>query len=145
MHDLVKSYALAIGQRVRHAQQELTKAQEALARRQGRPHAAPDAPEATALVEARQVEVTRWDEAHHTSRGLLETFSLTLHPFRLSDSAPRTTAQVASQLQATVEAIEAFAQCQQLPARHDAMAKVRTQVPALAALVDFWWQGVQQD
>ena len=25
------------------------------------------------------------------------------------------------------------------------MAKVRTQVPALAALVDFWWQGVHQD
>ena len=25
------------------------------------------------------------------------------------------------------------------------MIKVRTQVPALAALVDFWWQGVQQD
>jgi hypothetical protein len=30
-------------------------------------------------------------------------------------------------------------------ARHDAMAKVRKQVPALAALVDFWWRGVQQD
>lgn len=145
MHDLVKSYSLAIGQRVRHAQQEFTKAQEALARRQGRPHAAPDAPEAKALVEARQVEVTRWEEAHHTYRGLLETLSLTLHPFRLSDSAPQTTAQVESQLQATVEAIEALAQCQQLPARHDAMTKVRKQVPALAALVDFWWQGVQQD
>ncbi len=145
MHDLVKSYALAIGQRVRHAQQELTKAQEAWARRQGLPHAAPDAPEAKALVEARQVEVTRWDEAHHTYRGLLETLSLTLHPFRLSDSAPQTTTQVASHLQATVEAIEAFAQRHPLPARHDAMAKVRKQVPALAALVDFWWQGVQQD
>lgn len=145
MHDLVKSYSLAIGQRVRHAQQELTKAKEALARRQGLPHAAPDAPEAEALVEARQVEVTRWEEAHHTYRGLLETFSLTLHPFRISDSAPRTTAQVASQLQATLEAIDAFAQCHQLPARHDAMTKVRKQVPALAALVDFWWQGVHQD
>lgn len=145
MHDLVKSYSLAIGQRVRHAHQELTKAQEALARRQGRPHAAPDAPEAKAVVEARQVEVTRWEEAHHTYRGLLETLSLTRHPFRLSDSAPQTTAQVDNQLPATVEAIEAFAQRQQLPARHDAMTKVRKRVPALAALVDFWWQGVQQD
>ena len=34
-HEIVKSYALAIGQRWRHAQQELTKAKEALARRQG--------------------------------------------------------------------------------------------------------------
>src|SRR5919198_3875725 len=37
LHDLGKSYALAIGQRLRHAQQELTKTQEALARRQGVP------------------------------------------------------------------------------------------------------------
>jgi hypothetical protein len=64
--DLVKSSALALGQRVRHAQQELTKAKEALARRQGLPPAAPDAPEAKALVEARQAEVTRWEEAPHT-------------------------------------------------------------------------------
>jgi Family of unknown function (DUF6399) len=32
-----------------------------------------------------------------------------------------------------------------LPACHHAMTKVRKQVPALAALVDFWWQGVWQD
>src|SRR5229473_779458 len=89
MHDLVKSYSLAIGQRVRHAQQELTKAKEALARRQGLPHAAPDAPEAKALVEARQAEVTRWEEAHYTYRGHLETLSLTLHPFSISNSAPQ--------------------------------------------------------
>ncbi len=145
MHDLVKSYSLAIGQRVRHAQQELTKAKEALARRQGLPHAAPDAPEAKALVEARQAEVTRWEEAHYTYRGHLETLSLTLHPFSISNSAPQTSAQVESQLRAAVEAIEALAQRHQVPARHDAMTKVRKQLPALAALVDYWWQGVQQD
>src|SRR5215217_7186845 len=33
----------------------------------------------------------------------------------------------------------------QLPAHHDAMHKVRRQLPALAALVDLWWQGVRQD
>src|SRR5436190_9246421 len=45
MHELVKSYSLPLGQRLRHAQQELMKAQEALARRQG---ALPD-PKAQAL------------------------------------------------------------------------------------------------
>src|SRR5215471_20630896 len=35
LHDLGQSYALAIGQRLRHAQQDLTQAKEALARRQG--------------------------------------------------------------------------------------------------------------
>jgi len=145
MHDLVKSSALAIGQRLRQAQQELTEAKEALARLQGQPQAEQDDAEAKALVEARQAEVTRWEEAHTTYRGHLETLSLTLHPFRISDSAPQTSAQVASQLQAAVEAIEAVVQRHQLPARHDAMTKVRKQVPALAALVDFWWEGVKLD
>jgi len=145
MHDLVKSYSLAIGQRARQAQQELTKVTEALARRQESLHVDQADPEAPALVEARQAEVTRWQDVHNTYRHHLETLSLTLHPFRITDSAPQTSAQVESQLQATVEAIEALAQRHQLPARHDAMTKVRKQVPALAALVDFWWQGVHQD
>jgi Family of unknown function (DUF6399)/IclR helix-turn-helix domain len=114
VHEIVKSYALAIGQRWRHAQQELTKAKEALARRQGLLQGEQATREARALVEARQAEVTRWEE-------------------------------VEDRLMATVEAIEAFARCHQLPARHDAMTKVRKQVPALAALVDFWWQGVHRD
>src|SRR6266702_5724207 len=145
MHDLVKSSALAIGQHLRQAQQELKKAKAALASLQGQPQADQDDSEAKALVEARQAEVTRWEEAHTTYRGHLETLSLTLPPFRISDSAPQTSAQVASQLQAAVEAIEAFAQRHQLPIRHDAMTKVRKQVPALASLVDCWWEEVKLD
>ncbi len=45
-------------------------------------------------------------------------------------------------MQTTIEAIEAFAQRHQVPARSAAMTKGRKQVPAL---VDCWWQGVQQD
>jgi hypothetical protein len=145
MHDLVKSYALTIGQRVRHAQQELVKAQETLARYPASHSMDGRDREARALVEARQVEVTRWAEVRTAYRDYLATLSLTLHPFRIADSAPQTSAQVARQLQATVEAITALAQRQQLPARHDAMTKVSKQVPALAALVDLWWQGVHQD
>jgi hypothetical protein len=145
MQEVVKSYALAIGQRVRQAQQALTQAKEAMARRQGPPKLEQSAPKAKVLGATRQAEVTRWEEARNTSRGLVETRSLTRHPFRLSDAAPQTSAQVESQLQAAREAIEAFAQCHQLPARHDTMAKVRKQVPALAALGDVWWQGVPQD
>jgi hypothetical protein len=143
--EIVKSYSLALGQRWRHAQQALTKATEALARRQGGREAEQASDEARALVQARQAEVTRWEEAHHSYRGHLERLSRTLHPFCLSGSTPQTSAQGESQLTATVEAIEAFAQCHQLPARHDTMAKVRKQLPALAALIDVWWDGVQQD
>ncbi len=145
MHEIIKSYSLALGRHLRSAHQELKTATEALARLQGRPHAAQEASEAQALVAARQAEVTRWEEAHHTYRHHLETLSLTLHPFRMADSAPQTSAQVESHLQAAVEAIDMFAQGHQLPPRHAAMTKVRKQLPALAALVDFWWAGVRRD
>jgi hypothetical protein len=52
VHELIKSYSLAIGRCVRHAHQELTKAEEALARLQALPHVASDRPEAKAKVEA---------------------------------------------------------------------------------------------
>ena len=138
VHEIVKSYSLALGRRVRQAHKELTEAQEALARLQGRPQAAHEAPEAKALVATRQAEVTRWEEAHHTYRRHLDTLALTLHPFRIADSAPQTSAQVDSHLQAAVEAIEVFAQCHQLPARHAAITKVRKQLPDLAAVVDWF-------
>ena len=66
MHDLVKSYSLPLGQRLRHAHQDLMKAKEAMARRQGPPQGDEPAPQATAVVATRQAEVTRWEEAHHT-------------------------------------------------------------------------------
>jgi hypothetical protein len=121
VHEIIKSYSLALGRHLRQAQQELKTAKEALAQLEGRPHAAYDDPKAKALVAARQAEVTHWEEAHHTYRCPLETFSLTLHPFRIADSAPQTSVQVESHLQAAVEAIEGLAQCHQLPVRHAAM------------------------
>ena len=57
VHEIVKSYSLALGRRVRQAHKDLTEAEEALARLQGRPQAAHDVPEAEALVDARQAEV----------------------------------------------------------------------------------------
>jgi hypothetical protein len=96
-------------------------------------------------MEVRQAELRQWEEVRHTYRSHVETLSLTLHPFRIADSAPQTSAQVVSTLQATLEAIEALTKRHQLPARHHAMTKVRKQVPALAALVDFWWEGVGED
>jgi len=145
VHEIIKSYSLALGRHLRQAQQALKTAKEALAQLEGRPHAACDAPKAKALVAARQAEVTHWEEALHTYRRHLETLSLTLHPFRLADSAPQTSVQVESHLQAAVAAIEGLAQCHQLPVRHAAMTKVHKQLPALAALVDFWWEGVRRD
>ena len=145
VHDIIKSYSLAIGRRLSQARQDLMKAKEALAQRAALPHAAPDVPAVQALIVARQAEVQQWEEVQHTYRHHLEMLSLLLHPFRLADSTPQTSDQVASQLHVEVDAIEALAKRHQLPARHPAMQKVRKQIPALAALVDFWWQGVWHD
>ena len=87
------------------------------------------------MVDAKQAEVTRWEAAHNTYRGYLMTLSLTLHPFRLTDSAPQTSTQVESQLD------DGCGDRSGRPAltvtgSPQAMSKVRKQVPALAALVD---------
>src|SRR4051794_5191544 len=145
VHAIVKSYALAIGRRLRQAQKDLKQAEAVLESQRGRSHTDGAGPEAKAQVEARPAEVRRWEAVQRTYRHHLETLSLTLPPFGIADSAPQTSAEVESRLQAAGEAIAVFAQRHQLPARPDTMTKVRKQVPALAALVDFWWQGVHQD
>jgi len=96
IHDLVKSYALAIGPRRRHAQQELTHAEDRLRRRQSRAPESQDDQEAIRLVTARRTDVQCWTEAQHTSRQPLETRSLTLHPFSIDDATAQTSTQVAS-------------------------------------------------
>jgi hypothetical protein len=145
VHDIIKHYSLAIGRRLSHARQELVKATEPLARRQDVPHAVHEDPAVQALIVTRQAEVQQWEAVQHTYRHHLKMLSFILHPFCLSDSTPQTSAQVESRLYAEVEAIEALARRHQLPARQPAMQKVRKQSPALAALVDFWWQGVWHD
>ena len=92
-----------------------------------------------------QASVQQWTEGQRTYRQPLETLSLTRHPFCFVDSTPQTSDQVASQWHAAVEAIEGMARRQQLPARDRAMQQVRKQVPSLAALVDWWWEGVEHD
>jgi len=141
VHEIVKSYALAVGRRVSQAHKDLAHAEAVLESRPGLAQGA----EATAEVEAKRAEVQRWEEMQRTYRHHLETLSLTLHPFGIADSAPQTSVQVESRLHAAVEAIEALARRHQLPVHHDTMPKVRRQLPALAALVDLWWQGVKQD
>ena len=145
VHDIVKSYALAIGRRVRQAHKDLKQAEAVLERHRGHTHVESAVPAAQAQVEARQAQVSRWEAVQSAYRHHLETLSLTLHPFSIVDSAPQTSAQVESRLYAEVEALEALARGHQLPVRPHALTKVRVQLPPLAALVDLWWHGVEQD
>src|SRR5216683_6190124 len=72
IHDIIKSYSLAMGRCVRHAHQELQKAEEALTRRSALAHGAPERPEAKTEVEAKRAEVRRWEEVQRTYRHQLE-------------------------------------------------------------------------
>ena len=145
VHDIVKSYALALGRQLKQARRELQKAEDGLQKFQARDSQPHLSGEGRQQVEVRQAEVQRWEAIQSEYRQRLEALSLTLHPFASDDSAPQTSAQVEHQLHAQVAAMEAFAHTQQVPHRQAAMHKVKKQLPALAALVDFWWAGVRQD
>ena len=145
IHDIVKTYSLTLGRRLRDAQQALAHAEARRTRRQEHAPRGQETRQDALLVEARRAEVRQWTEVQQTYRQHLETLSLTLHPFHLDDATMQTSTQVAHRLHAEVEAIEALAAHHQFPAAHAARLKVRKQLPALAALVDFWWAGVEQD
>jgi hypothetical protein len=66
VHDIVKSYSLTIGQRLRHAQQELTHVERLLTRRLDRAPGRQDNAERALLVAVRRAEVQRWTEVQRT-------------------------------------------------------------------------------
>ena len=145
MHDRVKGSALSLARHVRHAHQELTKAEEVLRKSRGRAGRPQGDAEAQHQVEVKRAAVQRWEGVQHAYRPHLETLSLTLHPFHLQDASPQTSVQSQSRLHAEIAALETLARDHQCPVRHDMLKKVYHQVPALAARVDFWWAGVDQD
>jgi len=145
LHDLTKSYSLAIFSRLRHAQQALKHAQERLAACQ---EAHPDGAEVQhvrALVEVHAAEVQRWQNVRSDYRHHLEHLSLIMHPWRLVGSTPQTSHEVEDQLQAEVAALETLVETQGLPIKKNALEKVRKQLSGVAALVDVWWQEVWHD
>lgn len=145
LHDLTKSYSLAIFSRLRQAQQALKHAQERLAACQ---EAHPDGAavhHAQVLVEAHEAEVQRWQSVRSDYRHHLEHLSLSMHPWRLLGSIPQTSHEVEDQLQAEVAALETLVETQGLPIKKNALDKVRKQLSGVAALVDVWWQEVWHD
>ena len=145
IHDLVKSYALAIVGRLRHARQALRQAHERLRRCQGADPSGAEAQQAQAVVEARAAQVQHWETVASTDRQHLESVSLLGHPWRLVDSTRQTSHEVEHQLQAEIAAREVLVETHGLPAKKTAVDKVRKQLAGVSALGDFWWQGVWHD
>ena len=145
IHELVKSYALAIGSRLRQARQALSQAQEHLAKLQTGDPGGTETELARVALVAREAEVSRWERVHGAYRLHLEAVSLIVHPWRVADSTPQTAQEVEGQLQAEIDAIEELMATNVVPVKKKALDKVRRQLADLAALVDLWWQGGWQD
>ncbi len=145
IHDLVKSYSLSISSRLRQARRALLQAQEQRKKCQASDPSSAESQQAQVVVEANEAEVRRWETVHSAYLTHRLTLSLILHPWRLIDSTFQTSEEVERRLHAEIDAIEALIETQGLPAKKKALDKVRKQLAGLAALVDFWWQGVWQD
>jgi hypothetical protein len=145
IHDLVKSYSLAICGPLRQARQALHQARESLTTCQASHRSSEEAQQAQAEVEACEAEVEHWERVHSAYRHHLEMVSLIVHPWRLCNSTPQTSQEVESRLHAEIDAITAFIATQGLPAQKKAVDKVRKQLAGLSALVDLWWQRVWHD
>jgi hypothetical protein len=145
IHDLVKSYALAIFSRLRHAQQALHHARERLATGQAFNPGSAEAPQAQTAVEAREAEVTRWQDVRSPYRNHLDNLSLIMPPWRLLDALRQTSPEVERQVPAEIAALETLVETHGVPVKKNTVAKVRKQLAGVSALVDFWWQTVWRD
>jgi hypothetical protein len=145
IHDLVKSYSLAICGPLRQARQALHQARESLTTCQVSPRSRDEAQQAQAEVRAREAEVERWESVHSAYRHHLETVSLIVHPWYIFNSTPQTSQEVESRLHAEIDAITALIETHGLPAKKKAVEKVRKQLAGLSALVDLWWHRVWHD
>ena len=143
VHEIVKSYSLAIGRRLRHAHQAFSKPRRPLARAR-RPSQRCGSPAGAGRGGGEAAEVQHWESVHRTYRHHLETLSLTCIPSVLPTRPPdlRTGRKPVARGDGGHRSVRRSAS---VAGPTDAMDKVRKQLAGLAALVDFWWQGVRQD
>ena len=127
------------------ARQQLTQAQEKLAKCQVEGASEAQIESTQAQVAAGKARVEHWQEVRDTYRGHLEAISLQVHPWRLEDSTPQSAQEVQARLAAEVTALQALIETNGLPLKEKVLAKVRKQLADLAAVIDVWWQGVRQD
>jgi len=138
LHDLTKSYSLSIASRLKNARKQLKKCQVYLGKNV-------ENQQTQILAATKEEEVTLWKDVLKNYREHLENLSLIVHPWRISGSTSQNSKQVKDQLRAEVNALEELADTHELPEKEAVLTKVRKQLGALSAVVDFWWQGVWHD
>jgi len=143
LHELVKGYSLAIWQQLKTARQGLSRAQERLATCQAEGASAAQVASAQVAVAAGEAEVTHWEQVRDRYRGHLEAMSLSVHPWRVTDSTPQSSQEVQAQLADEVNALQELLESKGLAVKQKVLDKVRKQLAGLAAVIDVWWQTVR--
>lgn len=103
-----------------------------------------EAPENPALQATLQQQQTALMAAQQQFHQGLRQLSLTLHPFSWKSGTVQTTQQVAAQLSDDCQALLQLKIAQHLPDQEGSIAKFERQIQDLSAVVDLWWQWVQQ-
>ncbi len=129
VHALVKSSALSMGRRRKHAQTALENAEAVGAKAPRRRPGAAAAAVALCAVEAWRQEGGRGAEGQRLERPHLGTLSLIMPPFARDEATAQTAKQGDNRWQAAVAAIEAFVRAHAVPARPEALPTGDTQGP----------------
>jgi hypothetical protein len=127
------------------ARQALSRTQERLATCQASGASEAQIESARAAVATDEAEVAHWQQVRDTYRGHLEAMSLSVHPWRVTDSTPQSSQEVEAQLADEVAALQELLESNGLPVKKKVLDKVRKQLAGLAAVIDVWWQTVRQD
>jgi len=144
LYDLVKGYALAISSQVQAAHQALSQAQAHLDKLQASGTSETEPQAAQSAVAACEAEGSHWEQGRETSRAHLKAMSWHVCPWRVTDSTPQTSQEVAAPLTAEVAALQEVLESNGLPVKQKVLGKVRQQLAGLAGVIDLWWQEGRQ-
>lgn len=141
LHEISKGFSFAIHNSLKQAKKKLDKETEPLVT------IASESEEGEQLNEKQQElwqEVKRWEGVQEQYIELRQQFSLSVHPFAVSDNAPQNAASVEKKLQETVSALENMAKTNQLSKSEKHLKPVKNQLGDLASLMNVWWDWVEQ-
>jgi hypothetical protein len=90
-----------------------------------------------------QTDTLRADQTQYQS--VLHQVSQAVHPFTLADSRAQSAAEVETALHQAVETLNRLRAKYTTRSNESEVAKFTRPIPALASLVDLWWQWLKQD
>jgi hypothetical protein len=104
-----------------------------------------DQPETAGLKQQLETAQQALQTAQSQYQDCLHELSTAVHPFAIRQGTPQTSAEVAAQLTAQLQALKTLKKSHQLPDKIGCLPKVEGQIPDLSASIDCWWTWVQQN